>query len=238
MSENLGIVFDSFSTRYSQNWLLLTIDFNHWVLPVFAPQSLPNHSLISPWLLPDRSPIATSSTQRDISSGIFSAQGKSLELVILVWSTRKKTRKSLWKNICIIWHLENKALVLSPIAPQSLPCCNFINTDIFSSCILSAQSRSLELASLVWSRITDINRNIFTMKTSIWTKSCIILGSVSDKCPGFCKCLKFSKSRFATFLNSTGCQKWPALSASDQKIVMVVVTTIKYMLRLLITSML
>ena len=34
-----------------------------------------------------------------------------------------------------------------------------------------------------------------------------ILGEVSNKCPGFCKCLRFSKSGLATFSNSTGHQK-------------------------------
>ena len=43
---------------------------------------------------------------------------------------------------------------------------------------------------------------------------------VSKKYPGVCKCLRFSKSGFATFSNSTGCQKWPALSESDQRSIM------------------
>ena len=34
-----------------------------------------------------------------------------------------------------------------------------------------------------------------------------IIGSVRDKCPGFCKFLRLSKSGFATFSNSAGCQK-------------------------------
>ena len=32
------------------------------------------------------------------------------------------------------------------------------------------------------------------------------LGSVSNKCPLFCKCSGFLKSGFATFSNSAGCQ--------------------------------
>ena len=38
------------------------------------------------------------------------------------------------------------------------------------------------------------------------------------KCPGFCKCLVFSKSGFTKFSNYLGCQKWTALSASDRRI--------------------
>ena len=34
-----------------------------------------------------------------------------------------------------------------------------------------------------------------------------ILVVVSGKCPGFCKCLRFSKYGFATFSNCAGCQK-------------------------------
>ena len=34
-----------------------------------------------------------------------------------------------------------------------------------------------------------------------------IIASVRGKCPGFCKCLRFSKSGFATFYNSAGHQK-------------------------------
>ena len=51
-----------------------------------------------------------------------------------------------------------------------------------------------------------------------------ILGLVSDKCPGFCKCLRFSKAVFATFSKSSGCQKGPALSSSDQHSMMVMET--------------
>ena len=39
------------------------------------------------------------------------------------------------------------------------------------------------------------------------------------KCPRFRKWLRFSKSRFATFLNSAGRQKWPALATSNQWVV-------------------
>ena len=46
----------------------------------------------------------------------------------------------------------------------------------------------------------------------------IIQPSVIEKCPGFCKCLIFSKSGFTTFSNYLGCQKWTALSASDRRI--------------------
>ena len=47
-----------------------------------------------------------------------------------------------------------------------------------------------------------------------------VLGAVSDKCPGFCKCLKLPKSWFAIFSNSAGHQKWPALSESDGQMMM------------------
>ena len=33
-----------------------------------------------------------------------------------------------------------------------------------------------------------------------------LLGEVSNKCPGFCKCMRFSKSIFAALSNSSGCQ--------------------------------
>ena len=44
-----------------------------------------------------------------------------------------------------------------------------------------------------------------------------ILVAVSNKCPGFFKCLRFSKSEVATFSDSAGHQKWPALSARDRR---------------------
>ena len=44
-----------------------------------------------------------------------------------------------------------------------------------------------------------------------------ILTVVSGKCPGFCKCLRSSKSGFATFLNSSGQQKGPALLTSNRQ---------------------
>ena len=65
-----------------------------------------------------------------------------------------------------------------------------------------------------------------------------IIGAVSNKCLGFCKWLRFSKSEFATFSNSTGHQKWPALSASDLRSMMAMVKTIKSILTLLITYIL
>ena len=43
-----------------------------------------------------------------------------------------------------------------------------------------------------------------------------ILAEVSGKCPGFYKCLRFSKFGFATFSNSAGCQKSPAISESKK----------------------
>ena len=49
----------------------------------------------------------------------------------------------------------------------------------------------------------------------------LILGAVSNKCPEFCKCLRCSKYGFATFSKSAGRQKWPSLSASDWRSVMV-----------------
>ena len=54
----------------------------------------------------------------------------------------------------------------------------------------------------------------------------IILGSVRKKHRVLCKCLRFSKSGFATFSNSDFSQKGPALSASDQQIM--IVTAIIY----------
>ena len=41
--------------------------------------------------------------------------------------------------------------------------------------------------------------------------SSAILDAVSGKCPGFCKCLRFSKSGFAKFSNSAGHQYWPEI---------------------------
>ena len=63
----------------------------------------------------------------------------------------------------------------------------------------------------------------------------LIIGAVSDKCLGFFKCLRFSKSGFATFSNSAGHQKWPALSASNRWSMIVMATTIKSILALLLT---
>ena len=62
-----------------------------------------------------------------------------------------------------------------------------------------------------------------------------ILCSVSNKCPGLCKCLRFSKSGFAIFSNSAGCQNWQSLSASDQLSMMVMATKINSILTLLLT---
>ena len=59
----------------------------------------------------------------------------------------------------------------------------------------------------------------------------VIIGLVSDKYPGFCKCLRFLK----TFLNSAGHQNLPALSASNLWRIMVMETTIKSISKLLIT---
>ena len=52
---------------------------------------------------------------------------------------------------------------LSPIYQLSLPGNNFIRIRIFSSLILSAQCRSLELVSLGWLRRNETNVNICTM---------------------------------------------------------------------------
>ena len=65
-----------------------------------------------------------------------------------------------------------------------------------------------------------------------------ILAVVSVKFPGFCKCLRFSKSGFDIFFNSAGCQKQPALSANDRWSVMMMAKTIKSILILLLTSIL
>ena len=62
----------------------------------------------------------------------------------------------------------------------------------------------------------------------------IILASVSNKCPGFKKWLRYSKSEFVAFSNSAGHQKWPELSASDQRIMKVMGTAIKCILILLL----
>ena len=63
-----------------------------------------------------------------------------------------------------------------------------------------------------------------------------ILASVSGKCPGFCKCLRFLKSGFAAFSNSAGHKERPALSVSDRRSMMVMATTIKSILTLMLTS--
>ena len=55
-------------------------------------------------------------------------------------------------------------------------------------------------------------------------KGVSVIASVREKCPRFCKCLRFLKPAFATFLDFYGCQKLPAFSASFQKSVMVIVT--------------
>ena len=69
-------------------------------------------------------------------------------------------------------------------------------------------------------------------------KTQVILGAVSDKCPGFCKCSRFSKSGSATFSDSAGCQKWPALSTSYRRSVMMMATTINSIIVLLLTTIL
>ena len=60
-------------------------------------------------------------------------------------------------------------------------------------------------------RVGNILCNLVTSNGEIH-----ILGEGSEKCPRFCKCLRFSKSGFVTFSNSGGYQKWPALSTSNQ----------------------
>ena len=52
-----------------------------------------------------------------------------------------------------------------------------------------------------WTRTGHIQQ------TEVLTPAKVILAAVSGKCPEFCKCLRFSKSGFATFSNSAGCQK-------------------------------
>ena len=64
----------------------------------------------------------------------------------------------------------------------------------------------------------------------------VILGAVSGKCPGFCKCLRFSNSGFATFSNSAGWKNRPALPSSNQRSMMVMATIINSILTLLTTS--
>ena len=63
-----------------------------------------------------------------------------------------------------------------------------------------------------------------------------ILPKVRKKCPRFCKCLRYLKYGFATFSNSSGYQKWTALSASGQWSVMMMEKIINSNLRLLLTS--
>ena len=46
-----------------------------------------------------------------------------------------------------------------------------------------------------------------------------IPGSVIKKSPKFCKCLRFSKSRFSGFSNFSGRQKRTAIAAIDQHII-------------------
>ena len=50
----------------------------------------------------------------------------------------------------------------------------------------------------------------------------------------FCKCLRFSKSEFSRFSNVSGQQKWPALPESECWSVVVMETTITYILILLL----
>ena len=85
VSNNLAIMFVLCSTRYSQYCLLITIASNSWALHVLDPQSLPDHSMV-----------ATSSPHRDISSQIFSAHCRYLEMVRHVWSRRTKINKNRW----------------------------------------------------------------------------------------------------------------------------------------------
>ena len=51
----------------------------------------------------------------------------------------------------------------------------------------------------------------------VWNYTTRLLVSVRNKCPGFCKCLRFSKSGFAIFSNYAVHQKGPELSASHRK---------------------
>ena len=71
VSNILDIMFDYFSTSYSQYCLLLKISGNRCVLPILAPRSSPNNP-----------PITTSSTHKYLSSQLFSAHLRYLELVI------------------------------------------------------------------------------------------------------------------------------------------------------------
>ena len=107
---------------------------------------------------------------------------------------------------------------------QSLTC--KIQTRTPCTLIRTCMSLTVQtFSTLQFDRSTDIVTTI-TGKCLPNQRSLVynILGLVSDKCPGFCKCLRFSKSVFATFSKSSGCQKGPALSSSDQHSMMVMET--------------
>ena len=99
----------------------------------------------------------------------------------------------------------------------------------------TCQTNSLNTICMV-SVCHTFNFLTFATQPILYMIICFVLGAVSDKCSGFCKCLRFSKSGFATFTNSAGHQKWPPLSSSDRRSMMVMMTTIKYILALLLTS--
>ena len=57
-----------------------------------------------------------------------------------------------------------------------------------------------------------------------------IQGSVSEKCPRFCKYLRFSKSGLTRFSDFSGRQKGPALTARNRWSVVVMETRIESIL--------